>query len=274
MHYLCKTYDTIVDSMKKTSQRLQAIDPNMQELKGKEAEDYLKMQPEYAALLTSKGNLSRRVAKELEYWPIYALWLKHIPGMGPFLASNFILMYYYKHVPICKKCDADLDDDFKCTECGKGSSGGGLLKTRIVRRDFPNISKFHKFMGRHCDETGNMPKRQKGVKVDWSTKGRTLCYHWGELVNRQKAEHLYKEYMLKQKRKHAKKNSQREKEWTLGHIHNAGKHEMSRLFLSHFWHVARTIEGLSTSGPYIEIIGGHTGIIPPYYWDEVAFLAA
>ena len=119
-------------------------------------------------------------------------------------------------------------------------------------------------MGRHADEiTGVMPKRKKGVVCDWSALGRVITFHVGEQINRQKPTNPYKAYLLEEKKRYGKIRP----DWTKGHIHNAARHNTTQLFLSHFWHVARELEGLSTEGPYAEVILGHTGIIYPYFWD-------
>ena len=117
-------------------------------------------------------------------------------------------------------------------------------------------------MGRNIID-GAMPKRKKGVQVNWSTPGRTIGFHIGDQFNRQKEDHPYKAFLIGRKKKHEKNHP----DWSKGHIHNAAKNETVKLFLAHFWHVARTIEGLSVSEPYSGAIMGHTNIIKPFYWE-------
>jgi len=263
LRYLLKTYDTIVDTMKVTDQRLQSIMPDAD----------LSLMPEYNNFKTAKGNVSRRIEKELSSWPLYTDWLANVPGIGPFIAGNLVMLYYYAFDPICESCGGSLekqeDEDGKktlvCIECGKKSKGEGLLKHKIRFKQFDNVSKWWKYMGRHIDPIeGKMPKRKKGVVCDWSNLGRVVTYQVGDQFNRQKADHPYKAYMLEEKKRYEKNKP----DWSKGHIHNAAKQNTIQLFLSHMWHVAREIEGLSTDGPYAQVILGHTGIIAPYYWKE------
>jgi len=217
-------------------------------------------------LETLKGRASRDIERELRNIDIWPLWLEKIPGIGPAIAGGLVLLYYSKNVAICQKCGGDLekiDGGLKCKTCGAEAKANGVLKYRAELRDFPNISKWWAFMGMHTVD-GVMPKRKKGVVVNWSTKGRTLCYLAGEQFNRQTEDHPYKAIMLEKKRKYALKHP----DWTKGHIHNAARHDTTKLFLAHFWVVAREIDELPVTDPYAGAILGHTGIIRPFYWDE------
>lgn len=212
-----------------------------------------------------KGRVSRDIEKELRNIDIWTLWLEKIPGIGPAIAGGIILMYYVKNTPICQECDGELEKiegGMKCKSCGAEAKDAGLLKYREETRDFPNISKWWAFMGRHTVD-GVMPKRRKGTVVNWSTKGRTLGFHAGDQFNRQKDDHPYKAFMLDRKKKHAKNHP----DWSKGHVHNAAKNETIKLFLAHFWTVARTIDELPLTEPYAGAIMGHSGIVNPFYWE-------
>jgi len=217
-------------------------------------------------LETQKGRASRDIEKALDLFDIWRIWLKEIPGIGPALAGSLVLLYYSKNVPVCQKCGGDLEKiegGMQCKECGAKAKADGVLQYREEKRDFPNISKWWAFMGRHTVD-GVMPKRKAGTVSNWSTKGRTLGFHIGDQFNRQKDDHPYKAFMLERKKKHAKNHP----DWSKGHIHNAAKNEAVKLFLAHFWTVAREIDGLEVTEPYAGCIMGHTGIIRPFYWDE------
>ena len=231
--------------------------------------------PEFDALLkgergmdgleTLKGRASRDIEKELRNIDIWTLWLEKVPGIGPAIAGGLVLLYYCRNVAICQKCGGDLEKiegGMECKLCGAKAKADGLLKYREELRDFPNISKWWAFMGRHTVD-GVMPKRKKGVTVNWSTKGRTVGFQVGDQFNRQKSDHPYKAFMLERKAKHAKNHP----DWSKGHVHNAAKNEAVKLFLAHFWVVARTIDELSVTDPYAGAIMGHTGIIKPFYWE-------
>ena len=117
-------------------------------------------------------------------------------------------------------------------------------------------------MGRHTVD-GVFPKRKSGVQSNWSTIGRTVGYHIGEEINRQKEDHPYKALLNLRKEKHAKNHP----EWKKGHVHNAAKNEVVKIFLAHWWTVARTLDGKPVSEPYAGALLGHTNIIKPFYWE-------
>lgn len=218
-----------------------------------------------------KGKIVRSIEKDLGYWRIWTDWLKGVPGIGPDTASKLILWWNYKFVPICGDCGTDLirkEKTYWCESCNKTAKGEGSLVQRIEMRDFPTISKWWAFMGVHCDENGVKPKRKAGEQSNWSSKKRTLAHLIGEQFNRwTKRDHKYAKFLLAQKEKHRRKNGKRDKAWSDGHILNAAQNEAVKLFLAHFWTVARTLEGKPVSLPYAGTIMGHTDIIAPFYWD-------
>jgi hypothetical protein len=273
LNYLTKTYDGITQLIASTKQRLQSL-PG-EEINA-DFDSMLKGENKVDGLETIKGRLVREMDKEIEAWEIWTRWMKNIPGIGPALAGRLIIYYYYRFVPICPKCGGDLEKIAKqdngtdekragkmvCKKCGNAAKEG-LLKYRMEVKDFPNISKWWKYMGRHTVD-GMMPKLKKGVFSDWGTPKRTLGFHIGDQFNRQEDDHPYKAFMLTRKKRHEARNEK----WTLGHRHNAARNEAVKLFLSHFWQVARTLDGLPVTEPYAGAIMGHTGIVKPFYWDS------
>jgi len=256
LNYLCKSYDGAVKLMTATSNRIAALNPAAP----------LKYQDEYKAMESIKGSYSRKITKYLKFWPIWTEWLEKVPGVGPFVAGNLIMLYYYRFVAICPKCGEKLEKKEKtlyCKKCDKSVKGDGVLIHDIEIKDFPMVSSWWHYMGRHTVD-GKMPKRKKGTLNTWSTKGRVIGYHIREQFNRQGADHLYKNFMLKRKIKRERTHP----DATKGHRHNMAMNETVKLFLSHFWHIARTIDGKSTEGPYAKTILKHTNIIPPYYWSQ------
>ena len=233
-----------------------------------------------------RNRMKTRIRHRLAYFDIWNNWLINVPGIGETTAGKLILHYYFRFLPICEHCGGDLDKfkkvdkktdkeihEFRCRECDKKAKGGGCLKHRVEMKDFPNVSKWWAYMGRDI-RNGKMRKREKGVVSNWSSNGRTLGYQIADAFTRQTDTTPYGRFLLARKEKHRNKNEQREEEWTKGRIHNAGRNEAVKLFLSHFWHVARTLEGKSTQGPWVGDIAGHSGIIPPYHWDEDFEIAA
>lgn len=262
LNYLVKTYKGVTKLVTSTKQRLLSL-PG--EDRVEDFDPMLKGEKNYDGLESVKGRISRAIEKELPKWEIWERWLKHIPGIGPVIAGELILTYYYKFIPVCKDCGGILDKTdgtLICRDCGKESKEGGLLKHRLELRDYQTISKWWAYMGRHTVD-GVMPKRKKGTLANWSTPGRTLGYQIGDQFNRQDENHPYKAFMIDRKMRHQARNP----EWSKGHVHNAARNEAVKLFLSHFWVVARTLDGKDVSQPYAGAIMGHTNIIEPFYWE-------
>lgn len=267
LNFLYRRYEAVTKIVTGTKQQLVSIPGEDRDegfdtlLRGEEGDPGLE---------TIKNRILRGIEKELNQWDVWTLWLKAIPGIGPAIAAGLILKYYYKFVPVCKDCGGVLnkinrtDEErggFVCVDCGKKARGDGVLEMEIKIRDFPTISKWWAFMGRHTVD-GVVPKRKKGTIANWSTPGRTIGYQIGDQFNRQKEDHPYKAFLLERKLKHERNHP----EWKKGHIHNAAKNEAIKLFLSHFWTVARTLAKLPVSEPYSGVIMGHTNIVKPFYW--------
>lgn len=260
LNFLVRTYDDVTKNLTKVKNRLGALSI------GREPKN-----DELAIELESiKGKISRRIEKELVIWPVWNLWLKDVPGIGPWIAAKLIMLYYYAFIPICPVCGADLEKfegAFWCLDsCRKSVKGDGNLTYRMKIKDFPNISKWWAYMGRRIDE-GKMVKRKRGVQGNWSTEGRTLGFHIGDAFIKQGSEHLYKKFYDERKRK----REQTHPDVTKNHRHQMASNEMVKLFLAHFWVVARTIDNLPITQPYAHTIMGHTNYIEPFYWDNSRF---
>lgn len=263
LNYLVRTYEGVTKLITATLQRLGSLPGEDQDA---EFDPMLKGEKNADGLETVKGRITRSIEKELRQWDIWNLWMRHIPGIGPAIAGKLIILYYYKFTPICKKCQGSLerkDGTLICTACGASAASDGVLQYGIDVRDFSTISKWWAFMGRHTVD-GVMPKRKAGSQANWSTPGRTIGFQAGDQFNRQKDDHPYKAFMLERKEKHRRNHP----EWSKGHVHNAARNEAVKLFLSHFWVVARELEGKEISEPYAGAIMGHTNIIKPFYWQD------
>ena len=261
LNFLVKTYNGVTRLIASTRQRLISLPGAVEDT---DCDTLLKGDGKAEGLLTVKGRINRAIKKELEQWDEWECWLKEVPGVGPVLAAKLIILFNYKFIPICQKCGGVLEKGegaFTCQDCGKKAKGDGVLKYRMELRDFPTVSKWWAFMGRHTVD-GMMPKRKAGMVANWSSEGRTLGFHIGDQFNRQNDSNPYKKFLLERKAKHAKKHP----DWSKGHIHNAAKNETVKLFLSHFWHVSRELAGKPTKTCYAEGMLGHENIIPPFYW--------
>jgi len=252
LNFLLKTYDGLIGLITRTKNRLHALNPDADPCH----------QDEIKAISSIKDKVARKITKELRFWPIWTEWMEKIPGVGPYVAGNLILLYYYRFTPVCQDCGTPVEKKegtFWCPACDKSVKGDGLSQYKIEDKDFPCVSAWWSYMGR-----GNgVQKRKKGVQANWSSRGRAVIYQFGDQVNRQK-DTPYKLFFLARK----KKREQTHPDASKGHRHNMARNEVGKLFLSHFWHVAREIAGKSTAGPYADVVLKHTGIIAPYYWEE------
>lgn len=266
LNFLVRTYEGVTQLIASTKQRLQAL-PG--EDRDEEFDTLLKGQGKAEGLETVKGRITREIEKELKGWEVWTTWMCDIPGIGPFIAAQLIILFYYRFIAVCKQCGGVLEKTektLKCVGCGTVAKEG-LLSYKLEYKDFPTISKWWAYMGRHTVD-GVMPKRKAGVVSNWSTVGRTLGFHIGDQFNRQQEDHPYKQLLNVRKVKRQKDHP----EWSKGHIHNAAKNEVVKIFLAHFWHVARALEGKPVSEPYAGALMGHTNIIEPFFWkrDKVA----
>lgn len=237
-----------------------------------------------------KGKVDRKIGKELNFYPIWNEWLIDVPGIGNTTAGKLIILYYFKLLAICRDCGAELekrDNTFFCPTCEKSVKGEGNLVHKVFVKDFPRISSWWHYMGRHnvehCPECRKvldegtcpkckkqiekpiflMPKRQAGIQSDWSTPGRTVGHMIRESFNKQQPDHLYKAYYLREKAKYAKRHP----DWTKGHCHNVSWNNTVKLFLSHFWQVARTLDDKEMTLPYIVKKNPAHNLILPYYYE-------
>lgn len=264
LNFLCKSYDDLTTTITGIKNRLHALNPEMSE----KHDDVIKN------LESVKGKITRNIEKHLEHWPVWTAWMKNIPGVGPFMGGNLILLYYYRFNPCCKDCGGLLEkvidessenekSKMVCLACGKAAKGDGLFSHKIDKsKEFNNVSKWWAYMGEHVID-GKKPKMKKGTVINWSPKGRLISYMIGESFNKMKPEHEYKNLMLEYKKKFETKYPEKSK----GHNQAMARMKTSKIFLSHFWHVARALEGKSTRGVYADVIMQHTGIVEPFYWD-------
>ena len=262
--YLCKSYDGMKKLITQSKQRLVSIAPDFDP----------KHQDEIVIMERIKDKTAREIESELKYFDIYSQWLERVPGAGPFVCGNLIILYYYKFTKVCKECGGELVQDkkkgsdelagLKCTMCGKKPKGDGVFNYRVDERDFPTISKWWAFLGR-APQDGKMPKRRTGTKINWNPKGRLAGYEFAQQLIRQAGKTDYSAFYLAEK-EHLTRT--RGSELKKGHIHNMALNKAVKLFLAHFWMVARELDGKPITAPYAETILGHTGILQPFYWHE------
>ena len=196
LNYLVKNYEGIVNRSVAAQNRLHSINPGCP----------IEHDPVISGLKNLIANVNKALLKAVREWDIWNLWLDKVPGIGPWLAGELILLFYYRFSPICPKCSMDIVKDeekktYWCPKCEKSVKGEGNLTFRIDHKRFENISSWWHYVGRHIVD-GEMPKRKKGTVSDWSTKGRTVVFHIGEQFIKQGDGHLYRRIYDEQKAKY------------------------------------------------------------------------
>jgi hypothetical protein len=260
LNYLVRAYRRVTDVIAAMKNSLQSL-PGDHPVK---YDSILQTEDKEQGLLSVKGKIARMLEKELENFDVWTHWLKDVPGIGPAIAGELIMLYYYKYIPVCKDCLTVLekkDGTYWCSHCEKSVKGDGNLNYLLTDKDFPNISKWWCYMGRAIIN-GTMQKRRKGEQLSISTRGRRLGFIIGESFNKQEPDHLYKAVLLTEKAKYEKSQPDISKGWR----HNKAKNNAVKLFLAHFWTVARTLDGKPVTEPYAMTIMGHTGYVKPFYW--------
>ena len=289
LKFMSSTADAVTRTMAGTRNRIAALAKS----KNARNDEIVKM------LKSLKDKIEYRMTPDLQMFDLYTHWLEKVPGVGNSTAAKLLLHYYYRMVPYCPDCGTDLEKRDKtmwCNTCKRSAAGDGLLTYRIEEKDFPRISGWWKYMGRHntahcptcrkgLDENGKCPKckkiienpaflmpmREKGNVCDWSTKGRTAVFALKGSFNRIKSsDQLYRDHHSKEKIRYQKLHP----DWTKSHIENTTWNNTLKLFLSHMWQVARTLDGKPVTKPYICQKNPAHNIILPYYFDQPIAQAA
>lgn len=271
LNFLVKEYDGLNKMITSTKNRLHHLNPEAIEKQQDIVQILEALKGTGKKTEETKGipTLETRMAKELKLFPIWSEWLKKIKGVGPSIGAHLLTLYYPRWVVYCPQCKKDLPDFYQktdreekkkreCPECGTKIKGSGIFPTRMEIRDFSTVSRWWSYMGKAIDPvTGRIVRKTKGQQANWSSEGKALCFHLGEEFVRQRTPG-YRDFYdeLKEKGRH----------------HDDAKNRAVKLFLSHFWTVARSIDGLPVSYPYPMQILGHTGLIMPFGWDkEITF---
>lgn len=144
-----------------------------------------------------------------------------------------------------------------------------------------SISGLWKFAGFHV-VNGKAPKPERGQKLEYSRKLRTMC--WRLAATLLKAKGVFYNYYKEEKAKYSerfrnegkkivptkqlpqKNNKYYEPEGTISklHLHMMALRKMIKLFLACLWLVWREAKGLPTRSPYVIEKLGHEHFISPW----------
>lgn len=137
---------------------------------------------------------------------------------------------------------------------GPAMAGGLISLIGDVER-FDSVSKLWAYAGYSVDN-GAVQKRKRGEVANWNNKIRTLCYNLVDMFIKHRTP-VYRAIYDNEKARQVAKGI------TLGHAHNRAIRRTAKIFLQHYWLVARTLAGLPVSAPWIIEHGGHTDYIAP-----------
>lgn len=195
-------------------------------------------------------------AKQLKGVPIYEGWLKHVRGIGPKLAVQFIALIQ----PI---------------------------------GDFPNVAKLWAYAGYAVGDDGRAVRRQAGKQSRWNPDLKKLGFQAGDCWIKLKRTDketgellddggpfrvLFDRYKLKDRAAHPEKmpllNKAGKQEvdrsgklrWKYNdaHINNRARRYAIKIFLALLWQAWREMEGLPTPGPYAVEHLDHTTVMSPW----------
>ena len=216
---------------------------------------------------------------------VYTEFLNEIRGIGEVLSANLIKEFGDCKVKIYKK----IDDKFELiAEEGDPSFEieYRLWKTdkllpiedRIYRKKgYKTVSQLWAHSGNNV-VNGKAPRVRKGEKSSFSPKLRTMTWKissslltqnkglYRVIYDLEKAKHLariYEEGELEQK--YGKPYIKTDISLKLGHAHNRALRKMRKVFLDHYWHAARELNGLPAKKNYVEGVLNHSNVVP---WKE------
>lgn len=216
-------------------------DKNIEKLLDKMLEEKKLSQEEYDYI---KGVFeTAKMSKKLEtsYTPLMTRyiktqpiweWLNKVKGIGSILASN--VLYKFGH------CET-----------------------------YRQVSSLWKHCGLHVQEDGTAPKRQRGVKLDFDLKLRTLCWKIADSFVKQRSQPYRRIYDAEKRRQLSlMENDAPNKPVSLLHADLRARRKMVKIFLSHYWSISRRLVGLPITKPYAFEKLGHKSYIPPPHIEE------
>ncbi|KPL02044.1 MAG: hypothetical protein AMJ90_06795 [candidate division Zixibacteria bacterium SM23_73_2] len=201
----------------------------------------------------------------LKYEKIYNQWLKKLKGIGTVLSSNLLKNFGYCEITIFdskgNQVCSEIDDLEKTWKLLKEIRHDGN-KNKLFYKGYPHVSS----LWRHCglDPEGAQPKN-KGKKIHYNPKLKTLAWKIADSFFMKRTpvyRSLYDQYLARQYKlidDHDKKAAKNKK-----HACFRSRRRMVKIFLAHYWSIARRMKGLPVTNPYaIDKIPGHSTYVKP-----------
>jgi len=171
------------------------------------------------------------IYKRIKENPLWKDYLRYVKGVGPILVAGLIILLHPSRFETVSKMwkYSALNVEYACPHCGYISDSPG----RCPRCGMMLI--------------GRAPKRVLGRKIYWNPTARRLCwligrsFQWRGGVYRG----FYVMYLEKSLRNWNHRN------WTVAHHIMHARRLATKIFISHWYEVGRTILGLPVRKPYI-----------------------
>ena len=222
-------------------------------------------------------DLKKEIERTLEEFPVWTEYLSKIRGYGPILAGGEIAETY----PISR-----FDSPSKLWAYHGVSVGYVLVRCtrsskahRFIMTSMPDYTCPRKLKGGNdiCGEKFELieehpteiPRRMAGYGCNWNTFLQTHVFRTGSCFRRDRSNGFYKQLYFKIKDEYKLKKpspsnaSKKQLERWHSHINQMALRKTVKIFLQHYWVVARILDGLPTGKPYIIEHGGHANYIPP-----------
>lgn len=150
---------------------------------------------------------------------------------------------------------------------------GPLLSAKLIAmidiERAPTVSALWRYAG-YAVVDGERERPQKGEKLHYNIRLKTTCYLIGTSFLK-----CSSPYRAVYDAARVRYETDRP-DWTKAHQHAAAMRKMIKVFLSHFWERARTLEGLPTRGLYVHEYEGHTSAYKAeeFGWPTLEAVAA
>lgn len=192
-------------------------------------------------LVKESKNFETKYKKLIHNWlkeqEIYKKFLKQIKGIGPIIVARLI-----KNFGDCSQYDTS--------------------------------SKLWAHCGYGVEKDGTAPKKQKGKEISYNPKLRTFVWNISDSLMKLNKNGFYRQTYVEEKERQLAEEYEKgylASKWngyqaddtklSKGHAHARALRKMVKIFLDHYWVVARTIAGLETEKNYVEGVLGHIHIV-------------
>lgn len=181
-------------------------------------------------------------------------------------ATNGSKGFEKKYVPLMKKymTEEKLYQEFLKNIKGIGPVLGSNLIAKIGYCErYNSVSALWKHFG-FAPVNGQAVKLQKGVKVDFNPKLRTLAWKIADSFIKARTQPYRRLYDSEKARQmELLDNKAPNAPKSLMHAENRARRKMIKIFLEHYWVEARKMKGLPISEPYAIAILNHSHYISP-----------